>query len=187
MIAPETTGKGRNQTVFGRVEPRCQFAPTCIAYHVGEPVRQFPGDCQGWQCSFNLRDLERIGPGQVISSHGQKSGNPARWWRFAGSERHSLRGAALACRQLTDDPETALKAICLQSAPELCAIPTAAAPFPFQLRQPRCQAALTDAKTSSRSPRTIWRIRPRLSPVRRTIRFIGTPSPAIRRTMRLVC
>ena len=42
-------------------------------------------------------------------------------------------------------------------------------------------------KASSRSPRRIWRTRLRFNPVTRTICLIGRPSPAMRRTVELVC
>lgn len=42
-------------------------------------------------------------------------------------------------------------------------------------------------KTSSRSPHTIWRTRPRLSPVVRTMRLTGTPSLVMRPTVSFVC
>ena len=80
VVAAEAAGEGRNQATFGQVGPSCQFAPTCMAHHIGEPVCQLPGGRQGWQRCFDPRNLECIGPRQVIPSRGQEPRNPAGGW-----------------------------------------------------------------------------------------------------------
>jgi len=57
-----------------------------------------------------------------------------------------LLGTALACGPFPDNPKTALETSGSQPTPEFGAIPAAACPFPFQLRQPGGETALADAE-----------------------------------------